>query len=518
MAITKDAVLYYRVSTSSVEQDTSYIAQSNYKSSDYNIVRKYGDKGTGTQVLNRKQFCEMILECGVDIKEVEGQILFIPSSEREAKYNTILVSHTSRFMRNQLLMKSLLRALTIKEVEVIFLDMGRSSLDKDIDFVLNILFLLDEQESRNTSQKVHTGLRKAREQRQYLHIGNGKIFGFDYIKSENKLVKNKEEAPIIKQIFYSYAEEGKSTRQIAKEVNLTPSRVLEILKNERYAGWNGYGKYTVNKLDNINVKNKEYDIFPTDRIEAIISKEIWDKCQEIRKSRSVRNRGIKNNTYPLSSKIVCNVCGKKFYHKGSNKKGDLWECSSKKNNGSCDSVCVNEDAIKKFLVSDKGIEYYISTIEQLIDVVLSNYETKDKAALEKELEEIGKKENKLIDLYMEALIAKDEYSNRLNGFKKQKEILESEIANINNFNKYYEDTIKLKESYIGILNNYLSMINGDKVQEVFKEVREIQIGRVYDKEKEKIESEVAGFSFKGFEALHKLIEDIKFNDTGKFKK
>ena len=106
MAITKDAVLYYRVSTSSVEQDTSYIAQSNYKSSDYNIVRKYGDKGTGTQVLNRKQFCEMILECGVDIKEVEGQILFIPSSEREAKYNTILVSHTSRFMRNQLLMKS----------------------------------------------------------------------------------------------------------------------------------------------------------------------------------------------------------------------------------------------------------------------------------------------------------------------------------------------------------------------------------------------------------------------------
>lgn len=148
---------------------------------------------------------------------------------------------------------------------------------------------------------------------------------------------------------------------------------------------------------------------------------------------------------------------------------------------------------------------------------MSNYETKDKAALEKELEEIGKKENKLIDLYMEALIAKDEYSNRLNGFKKQKEILESEIANINNFNKYYEDTIKLKESYIGILNNYLSMINDGKVQEVFKEVREIQIGRVYDKEKEKIESEVAGFCFKGFEALYDLIDNIAFNETGKFK-
>lgn len=64
---TKNAVLYYRVSTTSEEQETSYIAQSNYKSSDYNIVKKYGDKGSGTQVLNRKHFCEMINECGVDI-------------------------------------------------------------------------------------------------------------------------------------------------------------------------------------------------------------------------------------------------------------------------------------------------------------------------------------------------------------------------------------------------------------------------------------------------------------------
>ena len=61
------------------------------------------------------------------------------------------------------------------------------------------------------------------------------------------------------------------------------------------------------------------------------------------------------------------------------------------------------------------------------------------------------------------------------------------------------------------------MINDGKVQEVFKEVREIQIGRVYDKEKEKIESEVAGFSFKGFEALYDLIDNIAFNETGKFK-
>lgn len=45
---------------------------------------------------------------------------------------------------------------------------------------------------------------------------------------------------------------------------------------------------------------------------------------------------------------MCNVCAKKFYHKGTSKREDLWECSSKKNDGLCDRVCVNEDIIKSF--------------------------------------------------------------------------------------------------------------------------------------------------------------------------
>lgn len=124
---------------------------------------------------------------------------------------------------------------------------------------------------------------------------------------------------------------------------------------------------------------------------------------------------------------------------------NIRECSSKKNNGSYDSVCVNENTTKKFLLSDKGIKHYIGTIEQLIDVILANYKIKDKAALEKELEDIEKRENKLIDLYMETLISKDEYLKRLNVFKDRKERLESQIDNINNFNKYYEDTLELKK-------------------------------------------------------------------------
>ncbi|MDD6793856.1 MAG: hypothetical protein PUE01_00345 [Clostridiaceae bacterium] len=46
---------------------------------------------------------------------------------------------------------------------------------------------------------------------------------------------------------------------------------------------------------------------------------------------------------------------------------------------------------------------------------------------------------------METLISKDEYLKRLNVFKDRKERLESQIDNINNFNKYYEDTLELKK-------------------------------------------------------------------------
>ena len=505
--------LYARVSTTSEEQLTSFNTQSNYKSSDYEIIEVFADYGkTATKVFNRPNFIEMLKRCNVIVEKHKGNIIFV-SGDSTPAVNKILVSHSSRFMRNQMYMKQCLMELKKNNVEVIFLDMGKSSFDNDIDFVLNIFFLLDEQESRNTQFKVKRGLEKAREQRNYLPPCQ-KMLGFDYINGENRLIQN-EDAPKAKMIFELYSE-GKSMRDIAKIMDKKPNRIMEIIRNERYCGYVGYQKYYYDERSETNKKSKEYDIEPNERIEAIISKELWDKCQEIRASKTLRGKGVKNGTYAMSGKIKCSVCGKNFYHKGTNKRGDLWECSSKKNNGVCDSICFNEDTLKKFLLLPEGINSFKLTIEQVIDEVLSKYKIKDKSSLEKQLEDDLDRLERTKDLYMDREIDKEDYNNRSSKLKKNIASIEEEINNINNFNSYYNEAQELKNNFIEILNGYKVKLESGEAMEVFKHIEFITVGRMYDEEKEKIIPVVEKVRFKEFTPLYNILEKAEFMGLGVF--
>ena len=341
------------------------------------------------------------------------------------------------------------------------------------------------------------------------------MLGFDYISGENKLLKN-EDAPKAKYIFEAYAE-GKSMREIAREMDMKPNRIMEIIRNERYCGYVGYQKYYYDEKSETNKKSREYDIVPNDRIEAIISKELWDKCQEIRKSRTLRGKGVKNGVYAMSGKIRCNVCGKNFFHKGTNKKGDLWECSSKKNNGSCDSVCFNEDILKKFLLSPKGINDFKLTIEHIIDEILSKYKVKDKSSLETKLERKIGILDRTKELYIDGEISKEDYNTRSLKLKAEIKNIEEEIENIDNFNSYYDETHRLKDDYIDILNSFKIKLENGESEDVFKNhIEYIVVGRVYDEEKEKIIPTVEEVKFKDFTSLYKILEKAEFMTTGVF--
>ena len=142
------SALYARVSTQNEEQDTSYHNQQKIKVEGYDIVKTYADRGSGTQVYNRENFKKLLYDCGIDLEKIRNTKTYnFIASDREPLYEAIVVSHTSRFLRNQVMMKTCINALRKKNVEIYFVDLGKSSLDKDIDFVMNILFLLDEQES-----------------------------------------------------------------------------------------------------------------------------------------------------------------------------------------------------------------------------------------------------------------------------------------------------------------------------------------------------------------------------------
>lgn len=494
------AFLYYRVSTTSEEQDTSFIAQSNYKSENYDIVAKFGDKGTARNIKKRPSFREMLYRCNVNIKEIEGHTLFVVG-DRKPEVNTILVSHTSRFMRNQLLMKQLLNTLAQNNIKVIFLDLGRSSLDSDFDFVMNVLFLLDEQESKNTSFKVKKGLERAREQRQYLHYGYGNMLGFDYIKEENKLVKNKD-AEIVANIFNDY-KNGESVRSLSAKYGYNQNKILRILDNEKYAGQIAYNKWE-NKNDK-KVRVKDYTYFETDRIEKIISLELFEECQKIKDSRKQGNRRKGINTYSLTGKIKCK-CGSNFFHH--DKKGGYssWKCLNKHNNNACDIPSINENTILKYLKSDYGLSALKNGFKFRIDNAIYELKvTEDIFVIENRIKPLEEKLERLKRLFVIGDISEEEYIQQRNTFNKELEDHKEIIKKMKERGKAIKELKQLKENYLEIFDRLNNLLHSDNKDDIFNEIFYIEVGEIYDIIKYKKKSDIKKVVFKDFLPIEKYI-------------
>ena len=96
--------VYGRVSTGHIEQESSYENQYNYFKNKIDnegneLYHFYGDKGiSGTSLNKRKEFNRMLNDCGIDVKKVNNQIVYV-LSDRTPKFNMIYTKSTSRLAR-----------------------------------------------------------------------------------------------------------------------------------------------------------------------------------------------------------------------------------------------------------------------------------------------------------------------------------------------------------------------------------------------------------------------------------
>ena len=113
---------YARVSTDSDEQFTSYEAQIDYYTqfitahADWTFVEVYTDEGiSGLNTKNREGFNRMIADC------------------QQGRINTILTKEVSRFARNTVDTLNYTRQLSQLGVNIIFMNDGIDTSDKDGD-------------------------------------------------------------------------------------------------------------------------------------------------------------------------------------------------------------------------------------------------------------------------------------------------------------------------------------------------------------------------------------------------
>ncbi|KRF31945.1 recombinase family protein [Paenibacillus sp. Soil787] len=476
---------YCRVSTGSEEQETSFKNQRSYfereisKNKDLTLFRVYADRGiSGTSLNRREEFSRMLYDAGLDETKINSKKSVFTASHREPQFHQIHVKGTSRFARNVLVI-DVLRELLNKGVHVYFLDINLIFDSIDKEFMLNLFLNFSQQESIDKSSKMRFGL--AESARKGVIFTNNKIWGYQYSKDSRELTIVEEEASVVRKVFEMYAE-GLGIRRIMNylEENGIRSRqgkpfvasfIKRMLSNEKY-----YGTLVRNKYDTGTVFNKitpkvkdsdKWQVFEN-RVPAIISKELFDKCNTIRSGKvsHVNQKGIYKGVSDLASKIFCGKCGSS-YTRNLDKGRAFYNCSTKKTKGTehCDNINVQEKAINEQIddiatngliavfasQKDKQLEAFRSQIEALQNRI-------DAPAVEElnaktvELVELDNEETTLIRLVVKGQVKESLFDELKQDIDAKKEAIKAQINTLAQTNEDILNDIDVLESKIAKLN------------------------------------------------------------------
>lgn len=459
-------VYYARVSTeeekqvdalkTQIEENEEFIK----KHDDWILVDKYIDEGkSATTTKGRNDFERLIYDMQTD------------------KFDIILIKIIDRGWRNTLDWKLFERSLILNKKQLFirsrnnFYDFTNPTDYMATGFEAQFAEWVSINQSIKMNQAHKTRMEKG------TVVTNGTIWGYNQVNANLEI--NEDEAKIVRFIFNSYIE-GNGFRTIAKQLkemgirntkgnDFSMTTLKRIIRQEKYKGTLICGKRRKNFF------TKEYENIPEENwivhesaVPAIVSKEIWEKANEILKSkRSTRNvenvYGYFQGSYSLSGKIYCGKCGRTYYHaKYKSMKDDLWECQGYRNygknieNGGCDNKRINvpilNDVVKEAILDfmknkDEYIEGIIKILNTSIEEENNDNEIKEK---QKEIIKFEKQKDNLIEDRLERVIDSQTYTKKMEEILSKLDILESEVNSLMETNKII---LSKKERLMNVKND-----------------------------------------------------------------
>lgn len=440
-------VTYYaRVSTFKEEQTTSiesqiaHFEQMIQNNQNWTLVSGYVDRVRGENTNNRLQFQQMI-EDGYN-----------------GKFDLILTKEVSRFARNTIDSLTYTRELLKHGVGVFFLTDNICTVEPDSELRLTIMSSIAQDEVRKLSERIKFGHKRAIEKGHVL--GNSRIFGYNV--ANNKLIIDEAEAEMVRLIFETYAtgeyglkyienllwDKGYRNRNGKKIHHNTLSG---IISNPKYKGYFCGGRVKV-----VDYRTKEQKFLPPEEwimfkdetgniVPAIVSEELWDAANSILKERSDKVKSTDRSakkTSPLSGKIICGIHNEPFWRSSYShainqyKPVYQWICRKKKRDGysQCKTIAIYESELYRILgsiilsITENDIDKYISEFMDLYNSCMS-VDNNDIIifSLQEQIKKLENKKNKIIDLYSEDIISKQEFKTKNDEINKQMFALKKEI-------------------------------------------------------------------------------------------
>ena len=510
---------YCRVSTDDDEQLGSFESQKLYyeqkiaSNKDWVNAGIFADEAvTGTKTDKRSGFQEMIAHCH------NGEI------------DMILTKSISRFARNTVDTLNYVRMLRDRNIAIFFEKENINTLDMNGELLLTIMSSLAQQEVESLSQNVKMGLQMKMKRGEL--IGFNGCYGYDYHTEDKSITVNEEEAEIVRMIYDMYLE-GYGTTTIAKrlmelgiknkkgEVSWHTHGVMGMIKNEKYKGDILLGKtFTTDPISKRRLANmgEENQYYLRDHHEPIVSREIWDKAEEIRMKRSrnkvvetTGNRERYTRQYSFSSMCECAYCGHKLTRRTRHSRSDyekpVWQCMNATKNGITN--CPNCKAVDEAILEGAFLDAFgllAGNFDDVLDVVLSyvaesadsDENMRKKQQIDKDISALESKKSRMTDMLIDGTISKEVYEEKMVDFTRKLHKLSERKALL-------EDSICTQKDINRRMSELRDTLEKEQVLDEFdRVVFESIIDRVI----------VGGYEEDGTPYPYKLTFVLKGNQTG----
>ena len=391
---------------------------------------------------------------------------------RIARTKKVLFSVQDRLVRNHI-------QLIIKNPFVKLLK-DNGEIDEGAEMIFTLFAQLAEAEMRNKKDRFSRGKRQKAAEGKY--AGANLPFGYkvDY-DNDKKIVIDEERAEIVKMTYNLY-EEGFSQTRIPIELEkrgfprISIPVVSHILKNESYTG-----KESEEKRMKGAGGRGDWTKYPR-RYPPIISIEQFERCRTIARENNSKLNGKTSNIYYGADLIYCPTCGSKWagnahetsykcyishipkyiYEYGCYKKlGDQCQNKTRMSINVLDSLLWEVALDEEFELRLEDNNTEISSIEQEI-------QEKNKTLIhyDKLISDIGKKKEKAGLLYLDDVISKTVYDQKIKELDMMKMEYDQDVVSIRSVISQLElkkDRLEKRTVNSAIGDRIKAILNDDEI-------------------------------------------------------
>lgn len=416
---------------------------------------------------------------GAEFVKRPGFIRLMNALSPRPPFQVLVMSEESRLGREQIETAYALKQITDAGVRVFFyLEDRERTLDNAMDKVmLSLANFASEMEREKARQRTYDAmLRKAKA----LHVTGGKVYGYDNTEvlgtngtraSVSRRI-NPEQAAVVRRIFELYAG-GTGMMTIAHRLNdegvkpprgrgWAPSGIREMLYRPLYRGeivWNRSQK-VVRAGTKKQRKRPQSEWLTLSAPELrVVSEELWQRVKARLDERAAlfprsetthrlmgRPRHQDESAYLLVGFVRCAACGgpvgtesRAHGSNGSRRLVPHYACLDNRRRGK--AICANPVALRQDIL-DREILGAINEVlqpeilQRAVQKALAklayarSHHNARRAQVERELQDVQRKVDRLVDALGDGSLPADEIKLRLNAEKARKTALQAELAKL----------------------------------------------------------------------------------------